>query len=223
MHPIRLLPFLALLAACAQEPLTAPEVAARMPETILDERRQEGGDAAPDFVVRYASPSGNRTTVYLSPDPAAAGIPDGAPEEVLRPHLQRANRALGTELLRRGEIPGLARVRARTRMLGSETTCIIAPVVEPPSLEAVCLAIVSGQVARARITVAGIRGSGRDRTIYAGHMAVHVFGHLRRAAPHRPLSRADRASPVQETGPLFPERQDPPDPALEAAPDRPGR
>ncbi|MBP0492435.1 hypothetical protein [Roseomonas indoligenes] len=223
IRSIRPLPFLALLAGCAQQPYSAPEIAARMPELVYDERRQGGGDPTPDFLVRYASPSGNRTALYLTPDPALAGFSNGAPEDVLRPHLQRANRALGTELLRRGEVPGLARVRARSRLPGSETTCIIAPVSEPPSLEAICLAIVSGQAARAWITVGGIRGSGRDRTIYAAHMAVRLFGYLSRAAPQRPAAGDVRATPAQDSGQIFPEREAPPDPALEAAPDRPGR
>jgi len=208
MTPIRILPILLALAACASEPRTAPQIAALMPETVLDLRRQGTGDGDPDFIVRYASGSGNGAALYLSPDPALAGTADGIREEALRPHLTRGNRTLGTELLRRGDVPGLARVVVRDErlMAGRDgAVCLLAPVADPPSLEALCFTVLSGQVARARISVAGIRGTGRDRTVYAGHAAAHLFGHLRRATPYRPASRTAAAAPADD-GPIFPER-----------------
>ena len=226
MNRIRALLPLLLLAACAAPgPTPAPEIAARLPERVADQQRQAGGDPAPGFVVRYASPIGNRTTLFLTPDPALAQVPDSATEDRLEPHLRRANRILGADLLRRREVPGLARVRVRAREPGREAICLLAPVAEPPSLEALCLAVLSGQLATARITVGGIRGTGRDRTIYAGHMAIFFFDHLRRAGIYGGVASAaaaGRDAAGDDAAPLFPERSETADP-VPAAPMPPGR
>ncbi len=205
--------------------MPAPEIAARLPERVADQHRQEGGDPTPGFIVRYASPNGNRTTLLLTPDPALAWVADSEPADRLEPHLRRANRTLGAELLGRREVPGLARVQVRAREPGSEAICLIAPVADPPSLEALCLAVVSGQLATARITVAGIRGTGRDRTVYAGHMAIFFFEALRRAGVSGGVASATTAAARDPTGdaaaPLFPERSEAANPVPAPAP--PGR